>query len=130
MAVWIEEFLFRGKDPDSGQKPAWHVVLASKVDDGFGGTQILTRMMGVAEAEAAGYPLVSLIATMNAETLKTSDSLSTQLKTAQQSLTDITTERDGLSEQVLSLAAENAALKAPKEVPEPALAEAPAVAIK
>lgn len=70
---WIEEFLYRGREEGSKQPPAWHVVLASRLADGLGGTHVVTKMFNIADAEKAGYSLPKLIASINADTLKSHD---------------------------------------------------------
>jgi hypothetical protein len=69
MAIYIEEFLFRGRAPGEAREPAWHVTLAEEVEIEGIGQRRFTRQLGVAAAAAAGWTLPDVIAAINAEAL-------------------------------------------------------------
>lgn len=67
MTTWVHEFLFRGHKPDSGDTPAWHVVIADDdLVDGNGEPFVRTRTLNMAQAEAEGIELPGLISEINA----------------------------------------------------------------
>jgi hypothetical protein len=66
MAIYIDEFLYRGRAPGSAEEPAWHLVLASAGEDDFGRPTRAVRTLGMAEARAAGWGLPEVIAAINA----------------------------------------------------------------
>jgi len=76
MALFVEEFLYRGKAPGVAEQPAWHVVLGDAVTDAFGNLSIsLSGPLPVARAETLGFGLPSVIAEINAVVLATADAL-------------------------------------------------------
>lgn len=69
MAVWIDEFLYRGRAPGSLIPPAWHVNLSADGTDPFGQPVVHTRQLAMAAAVAQGWTLPVLIQEINAELL-------------------------------------------------------------
>lgn len=75
---FVEEFLYRGRGDGSS---AWHVVLASEVDDGLGGSTLVRRgPLTPAQAEAAGFSLDTVIADINTAALARGDALQAQVE--------------------------------------------------
>jgi hypothetical protein len=66
MAIYVDEFLYRGRAPGSAEPPAWHLTLGSAGEDDFGRPVTSTRTLSVGEAEAAGWHLPAVIAEINA----------------------------------------------------------------
>jgi hypothetical protein len=78
MAVFIEEFLYRGKSDGAS---AWHVVLGTVVDDGFGDKKLnLKGPMTPAQAEEGGYPLPAILSAINGVALAELEATKTTLK--------------------------------------------------
>lgn len=67
MAIFLEEFLYRGRPPDATEPPAYHVVLGDVVRDAFGRTLLTTSgALTPDQAAAAGFPLPAVIAAIDA----------------------------------------------------------------
>lgn len=71
-AVYVEEFLYRGRPPNDLRPPAWHIVLFENVGESEVDKQphYRSHTLNVTQAEAAGYPLPKLIDAINSEALK------------------------------------------------------------
>ncbi len=88
MAIYIEEFLYRGRAAGSAEEPAWHLVLASTGEDDFGQPTIATRTLNMAEAEAASWGLPEIIAAINAELMAEVDTKRSEVQALAQELAD------------------------------------------
>ena len=69
MAIFIHEFLYRGRPEGAAEPPAWHLTLVSTGTNDFGETVRSEKTLTMAEAQAAGWDLPEIIAAINAETL-------------------------------------------------------------
>lgn len=69
MAVFIHEFLYRGRPEGSDEPPAWHLTLASTGVDDFGAPAWSEKTLNIAEAEAAGWALPEIIDAINSKAL-------------------------------------------------------------
>lgn len=95
--IFVEEFLYRGKPAGDPDGPAWHVVLASVDQDGFGRVAITRNgPMGVDAATALGYPLPKILDAVNI-------ALATQLTTVQAQVVDLTAQVDAATAQIAVL---------------------------
>lgn len=73
MAIFVEEFLYRGREPGSAEPPAWHLQLTSLGTDDFGDPIRATRTLNMAQAEAAGWPLPQILSAINAEVMRAAE---------------------------------------------------------
>ncbi|TDR90278.1 hypothetical protein [Enterovirga rhinocerotis] len=114
MAVFVYEFLFRGRPPGSGGPPAFHVILGDAQTDAFGRETIsLNGPMTPEQAGALGFPLETVIETINADTLEEVGALSARASTLESENGDLRLEVEELK------AALAAATPAPPAEPEP-----------
>src|SRR3954454_8329019 len=70
MAIYVEEFLYRGRAPDAAEPPAWHLQLTSLGTDDFGAPIRSTRTLNMSQAAEAGWALPEIIAAINADALR------------------------------------------------------------
>lgn len=70
MAAYFYEFLYRGRPEGSVEAPAWHVVLGASGNDTFGRPYHDEATLSVAQAEAAGWALPTVLAAINTDALK------------------------------------------------------------
>lgn len=83
MAIYLDEFLYRGK-PD-GSAGAYHVVLGSATVDAFGAPQLsLSGALTPEQASEKGFPLPAIIAAMNTDLLAANNALKAALAVLQQ----------------------------------------------
>lgn len=75
MKVWLDEFLFRGRPPDSEEPMAWHINVLATSTDAFGEETVSMRQYDMTTAEKAGYPLPDIIAGINTEVMKDCEKL-------------------------------------------------------
>jgi hypothetical protein len=75
MALYIYEFLYRGRPEGSDQPPAWHLQLGSDVKDELGREPRPGPAMGMAQADKNGWKLPEIIAAINADALAVADGL-------------------------------------------------------
>lgn len=60
--IYVEEFLFRGRDPRTGAPPAWHVSIGELPPDGWDGPPKSTGPMAPTRAEALhGVTLATIV---------------------------------------------------------------------
>lgn len=104
---YIEEFLFRGRDPDNepDKEAAWHVSVAQFVETVGGVQQVSTGPLSAAKALAAGYDLTDVITGINAEIMLQAEAL-------REMVAVLETERDTLRERASALEVERSALRA------------------
>lgn len=91
--IFVYEFLYRGQTASSPNQPAWHIVMGQfPGNDSFGNAQPITRssVMNMTQAEAAGYSLPTIIATINAALTTQVEALEAQVAALNQQLQDIT----------------------------------------
>jgi len=69
MSLYVHEFLFRGRDRDGGEPPAWHLILGQSGSDVFGAPLPNGPVMTMQQAIDAGYDLPAIIANINSEAL-------------------------------------------------------------
>src|SRR5882672_11850984 len=102
MTIYIEEFLYRGKAPSTGETEAWHVVLGNEIDNGFGQMVVnISNPMTPSQAQAVGFPLPVILASINtiimdqldAEKAKSAD-LTAQLDAEKAKSADLTAQLD------------------------------------
>lgn len=70
MAIYVEEFLYRGRAPEAADPPAWHLQLTSVGTDDFGAPIRSTRTLNMSQAAEAGWALPDIIAAINADALR------------------------------------------------------------
>lgn len=117
MTLYIDEFLYRGRAADDIEPPAWHLIMADKITDGFGVVQRHQRIFNMDQAAKAGYALPEIISTINASALASSDAakatitaLQNQLDAANTSITNYAAEIQTLKNLVIQV--QNAAMAA------------------
>lgn len=70
MAIFLYEFLYRGRPGGSAEPPAWHLILGSATVNDFGKSQIAAGdAMSVTQAKEAGWGLPEIVAAINADVL-------------------------------------------------------------
>jgi hypothetical protein len=67
--IYVHEFLWRGRAPDSDEPPAWHITLAETGTDGFGRPTRSERTLNMTQAIEAGFDLQTIVAGINAAAL-------------------------------------------------------------
>lgn len=77
--TWIDEFLFRGRDPHDKRPPAWHLVVKAKSTDGFGRPTVSERQLNMAAADKEGYTLPQIIAGINTSLMAEVEALNAQI---------------------------------------------------
>ena len=85
MALYVYEFLYRGRDPEDAG-PAWHLALGQSGRDGFGHRLSNGPVMTMSQAADAGYDLPAVIADINAAALREIEKLNAQLGDLRQQL--------------------------------------------
>jgi len=103
---FLYEFLYRGRAPGAAEPPAWHVMLAQSVTPPGGGPAqvVASGALSPAQAEAAGFPLPTLLAAINASIMADRDA-----KAA--ALSKVEGERDALRGQLAAVTAERDTLR-------------------
>ncbi len=80
MALYVYEFLYRGRSPDeAGATPAWHLILGQSGTDGFGAPLPNGPVMTMQQAAGEGHDLPAIIAEINAAALAEVDRLNAQV---------------------------------------------------
>jgi len=103
MAIYIEEFLYRGKAPSSGATEAWHVILGNETDNGFGGKAVaISDPMSPAQAATAGFPLPVILAAINTAIMDQLTASQAQTTTLQAQLDALQTQNDQLHSQIIA----------------------------
>jgi hypothetical protein len=98
MALYLYEFLYRGRPADHPEPPAYHVILADATTDAFNQPHVnVGPAMTPEQASAMGFDLPAIIKAINAGVMAEN----TALKAAQ----------DELQQRHDQLAGENVALK-------------------
>ena len=78
MALYIYEFLYRGRPEASDQAAAWHLRLGSDVMDELGREARPGPAMSMAQAQQNGWDLPKIINTINVAALAEVDELRAQ----------------------------------------------------
>lgn len=87
MALYLDEFLYRGRPAGAAEPPAYHVVLGDAVIDAFGNQSIsLSGPLTPAQAESHGFTLQTIAETINSQTLATLAVVNADLATARAEL--------------------------------------------
>lgn len=74
MALYVEEFLYRGRPEGSKQPVSWHAVVGETITNGVGQESIILHgPMGPATSEAMGFPLETIVAEMNTVAMQERD---------------------------------------------------------
>lgn len=94
MEEWIEEFLYRGRPPsgpDSDKEPTFHVVIGRQADSPLNPGEKVRRtvVMTPEQAEAAGWALASIVAEINAESIKQCDALKAKVTDLESQISDL-----------------------------------------
>lgn len=79
VAIWIDEFLFRGKQPGSDGQAGWHLRLAADGTDEMGQPFIRTKTMNMQQAIASGRSLPNIINAINTQALADLEAASAKL---------------------------------------------------
>ncbi|MGU3386941.1 hypothetical protein ACLBYG_20690 [Methylobacterium sp. D53M] len=110
-AIHIEEFCWRGRPEGSDQPADWHIrLMATGGMDDFNKPipAALSDPMTPEQAAAAGFPLPTIFAAINADALAQVTSLQATIATLQKTLAD---ERMASADQVTALQAKFDALE-------------------
>lgn len=104
--LFLYEFLYRGRPPGAAEPPAWHVVLAQSVPlPGGGPAQIVaSAALSPAQAEAAGFPLPTLLSAIGSAVMADRDAKAAALSQAE-------SERDAVRRELAAVTAERDALR-------------------
>jgi hypothetical protein len=71
MTLYLHEFLYRGRSPDSAEPPTYHVQLASEGQDAFGAPILsVTQAMTPERAEAMGFVLPEIVSAIDYRLMK------------------------------------------------------------
>lgn len=80
MALYLYEFLYRGRPPGDAEASAYHVVLAAAGTDAFGqATTAIGPAMTPDQARAKGFDLPAIVAAINTEVMAENAALKADL---------------------------------------------------
>jgi len=89
MAVYVYEFLYRGRAPGDATPPAWHIALRSATTDDFGRTVLSEPLLlNMTQAAQQEWDLPAIISAINAETLAFAEAETARANAAEQALED------------------------------------------
>lgn len=108
MGLFVEEFLYRGRDPDSGEPGAWHVVIGEYVK-GAGSKHLVKSLLSMEQAQKNGHALPEILSDINANALIQAEEAARKLETLQIEHTELLEEHAQLQTQVAQV---NTALEA------------------
>lgn len=118
MAIFIEQFLFRGRAPEEGIDPEWAVWLAQPISNPLTGAVRIDPVAGPLtpdQAKEAGYPLKTVLAGINEAALKTADDRAAQIRDLTAKLQEASEKIDALTAQVEKLTAQRDEARASAE---------------
>lgn len=79
MTVHVAEFLYRGRDPSSGEPNAWHVILADTITGPDGRSQYIEgQPLTPDQATALGWDLTAITGDINTQLMTERDALTTE----------------------------------------------------
>lgn len=88
--LYLYEFLYRGRAPDSAEAPAYHVILAQDATDAFGNRATATSAALTPEqAETFGFDLPAIVTAIDAATLAEAARLRAQVSDLQAQVTTL-----------------------------------------
>jgi hypothetical protein len=106
MALYVYEFLYRGRPEGSDQPQAWHLRLGSDVKDELGREPRPGPAMGVGQAQKNGWELPDVIAAINADALAANEAKDRELREERQARSAVAAELQQEREARISAEAE------------------------
>ncbi|MEN3234207.1 hypothetical protein PUR29_33145 [Methylobacterium ajmalii] len=110
--AYLYEFLYRGRPAGSAEAPAWHVIIGQHVTPpGATAPQfVASGALTPAQAEAAGFPLASVLEGIDTAALAGRDAALADARTSSGERDAALAERDALAAQLAALQAAPAAI--------------------
>lgn len=93
MAVFVEAFYYRFRQPGETEAPTFHVEIVSEGVDGFGDKTVSRKTVGVQQAQELGFNLESSVSGINAQALL-------ELEMARQEIEQLQGQISALEDQV------------------------------
>lgn len=109
--AYLYEFLYRGRPPGSAEAPAWHVVIGQNVTlPGSSESQFVSSgALTPAQAEAAGFPLPTILTSIDAAAMASRDAALADAAKARQERDEALAQVQELRDQIATLTASAAA---------------------
>lgn len=98
MARFVEEFLYRGRNPASGENPAWHIVYGETGEVAGKTVAVLTGPVSVSQAAKVGIELPDILTDINAQMAMRCEELAAENNVLAQQNNAISTELEQLKQ--------------------------------